>query len=1055
MKMKHLLLGSSLALLLSLSVTPTFAQVNGPKTGPFNVALYQGMKWRNIGPFRGGRSVAVAGVPDQPLLYYMGTTGGGLWKTQDAGISWQNISDGYFNVGSIGALAVAPSDPNIIYVGSGEHAIRGVMTSHGDGLYKSMDGGKTWTHLGLENSRHIASVVIHPNNPNLLYVAVQGAAHGPSEDRGVYRSTDGGKTWEQLFFINEYTGACDLSMDPSNPRILYAGMWDHLRYPWQIRSGGPGSGLFRSTDGGVNWEKLTQGLPAQMGKVGVSVSAANPNVVYANIEAEKGGVFVSRNGGETWQQTSTDRKTIARAWYYTKIVADPTDEYTVYVLNTPLLRSVDGGKTFESIANPHADQHALWINPHDPQNMILANDGGACITFNGGRSWSAQDNQPTGQFYRVIADKRFPYYIYGGQQDHSTVAIASRTTGSGVTDKDWYEVAGGESAFIAFDPADPKLVYGGSYQGNISVFDQATSETKDIMAYPSVGLATLPKDMKYRFNWNAPIVASPQDPRIIYHAAQRVVRTRDGGISWQVISPDLTRNEKEKQGLGGVPFTNEGAGGENYNTISYLACSPHDPWVIWAGSDDGLVHLTRDEGQSWNNVTPPELEECLINCIEVSPHDPATAYVVATRYKFNDFSPLIYRTEDFGVTWTKVTRGIVPEDFVRVVREDPYRPGLLYAGTETGMYLSYNNGSFWHRFQLNLPACPITDLTIQGNDLIAATSGRGFWILDDLGGIQQSAGYLLAKTPQVFQPKPTIRMASGSTSAATAVGQNPLPGMIIDYYLPPQLDSVRIDLQILDAQGQVIRTFSSKADPDYQSYPGGPTAEPLLPCGYGIRRFNWDLHRDPIDHVPGLFVLGNYRGGMVAPGNYTIRLVVNGKAYEQNALLLPDPRIDASTQDYVEQETLLLEIENTVAELHGSVEMMGELKDQMTSIIAQLEKRGDQDKLVDKGGDIIVQIDRWNGQLVQEKQQTHQDVINFQNRLNAEMMDLHRRVDTHDPRVTNGARQRWKDLKTAWEELELQRDAIIFTEMEAFNQLYTEERLPALFLPAPEAVDSW
>lgn len=1046
-----------LTLLTCLLWSGLLAQVAAPKTGPFNAGIYQGPQWRQVGPFRGGRVVTVAGLPERPQTYFMGTAGGGLWQTTDAGLNWTNISDGFFQVSSIGAIAIAPSDPNVMYVGTGEHAVRGVMTSHGDGIYRSLDGGKTWKHLpGLEDSRHIADIRVHPNDPRQLYVAVQGAVHGPTATRGIYHSTDGGETWEQLLFVNETTGAADLVMDPSNPRVLYAAMWDHLRTPWQVRSGGEGSGIYRSRDGGRNWEKLTDDLPAAIGKAGLAISPARPEVIYANIEAENGGVFRSEDGGDSWEQVNSQRLTTARAWYYMEIVADPRNENTVYVLNAPLLRSVDGGRTFERIENPHGDQHALWINPHNPKNMILGNDGGACITFNGGHSWSTENNQPTAQFYRVVADNRFPYHIYGGQQDNSTVAIASRSLRGGITESDWYPVSGGESAFIAFDPDDPRLIYGGSYQGNISVFDHHTGETKDIMAYPNVGLATLPRDMRYRFNWNAPIVAGPQDPRILYHAAQLVLRSRDGGLTWQEISPDLTRNEREKQGLGGVPFTNEGAGGENYNTISYLACSPHDPWVIWVGSDDGLVHLTRNEGQSWENVTPPELEEALINSIEVSPHDPATAYVVATRYRFNDFQPLIYRTQDFGQTWKKVTKGIGPEDFVRVVREDPLRQGLLYAGTETGLYLSYNNGAYWHRFNLNLPICPITDLTIQDNDLIAATAGRGFWILDDLGFVQQSAGYLLGRSPQLFRPKTNHRVHYGQQDLPQA-GRNPLPGVIIDYYLPSQLDSVEVRLQVLDEQGTIIRHYSNRPDPDYERYEGGPAPRPLLPSGYGIFRFHWDLRRDAIDHVPGLFMLGDYQGGMVAPGTYTLRLIAGDERVEQTCLVLPDPRFDdeVTARDYAEQTEVLLTIEKTVADIHGSVEMMRNLRKQLTGLSSRLSQLDDQQALLDRGSGIVDRIDEWERQLVQPQQQTYQDVINFPNRLNAELMNLHGRVDTHDPRVTSGVKERLQDLLYAWEQLVIERDTILYSEVQAFNEMYENQSLPAVIIPRPPVAESW
>ncbi|MEL7222373.1 MAG: glycosyl hydrolase, partial [Bacteroidota bacterium] len=662
-----------------------------------------------------------------------------------------------------------------------------------------------------------------------------------------------------------------------------------------------------------------------------------------------------------------------------------------------------------------------------------------------------------GQFYRVIADKRAPFYhVYGGQQDHSAIAIASRSADGGISSEDWYDVAGGESAFIAFDPDDPQLVYGGSYQGNISVFDHQTAETKDIMAYPTVGLATLPRDMKYRYNWNAPIVASPQAPRVVFHAAQKVLRTRDGGITWQEISPDLTRNEKDKQGPGGIPFTNEGAGGENYNTISYLACSPHDSWVIWAGSDDGLVHVTQDEGQTWQEVTPPEIGEALINTIEVSPHNPATAYVVATRYKFNDFAPLIYRTDDFGATWTKITRGIAPEDFVRVVREDPTRQGLLYAGTETGLYVSYSNGKYWHRFQQNLPVCPINDLTIRDNDLIAATSGRGFWVLDDLGFIQQSAGYLLAKTPQVFTPKTTYRLSIASGSGNLSEGQNPPGGMIIDYYLPPQLDTAVIALEVLTEEGQLIRRFSSKYDENFKTYNGGPKAAPLLPKGYGIRRFYWDLRRNPIKHAEGVFVLGDYKGALVPPGDYVLRLSVNGKTYSERAQVLADPRMSIPRKDYEAQEQFLSTIETMVADIHNSVEVMQNLRNEMEFLHERLGKLDEeQPELVDKAAEIMTLIDVWEEQLIQPQQETFQDVINYPNRLNAELMNLHSRCDGLDPRVTQGAQQRLNDLTAVWANLSDQRDDVLLQEMENFNKLYTEKQLPILFLPDKATKAAW
>ncbi|MCB0558840.1 MAG: glycosyl hydrolase [Lewinellaceae bacterium] len=1037
--MRDLILWAALLLL----VLPSGAQ--SPQL--IDEALFQGMQWRNIGPFRGGRSVAVAGLPDNPLVYYMGTTGGGVWKTEDAGLNWFNISDGYFNTGSVGAIAIAPSDPNVVYVGMGEHPVRGVMTSHGDGVYRSLNGGKDWQYLGLPNSRHIAAIQVHPNDPDVVYVAVQGALYGPSLDRGVYYSNDGGQNWQQLLFVNETSGACDLSMDSNNPRILYAGMWDHQRTPWQIRSGGPGSGLYRSADGGLNWEKLINGLPEAMGKVGVCVSPANPERIYANIEAEEGGVFRSDDGGQNWVRVNQHRSTVARAWYYIEIIADPIDEETVYVLNAPLLRSSDGGKSFSSISNPHSDQHALWINPHKPDIMILGNDGGATITFNGGQSWSTQHNQPTGQFYRIITDNRFPYYIYSGQQDNSAIAIPSRTPKAGITAQDWYSVAGGESAFIAFDPDNPERIYGGSYQGELTVYDHHTGRKKDIMAYPGLSLSKLPREMKYRFNWNAPLVAQPQHPGILYHGANVVLRTEDGGMNWKEISPDLTRNEPEKQGKGGAPYTNEGAGGENYNTLSYLACSPLEAGTLWAGSDDGLLHLTRNEGQDWQNVTPPRLGEALINCIEASPHNPAAAYVVATKYRFNDLRPMAYYTQDFGKSWMEIAQGIDEEDFLRVIREDPVRPGLLYGGTETGLYISLNYGRNWQRFQLNLPACPINDLAVKGNSLVAATSGRAIWILDGLEPLQQQ-GDMANSSVQLFQPSPTVRFAGNTPEEPIAgLGQNPQDGALIYYYLPEDMDSSSFQLNILDAYGNLLRSYCNQADKDFQQYDGGPRPESLLPDKRGLNRFYWDLRREPLPGIPGVFILGSYEGSLAAPGEYTLQLKMNEQALERPLTVLPDPRLKACPRDYLEQQEVLVSIEQAVRDIHRSVQQMQEVKQQVENLHSSLKKIECTKELLDASQNIVNNIKDWEEKLVQPKQKTYQDVINFPNRLSAELLNLKQRVDAHDPVVTEGARQRLQELLSEWAQFRNQMRKIINEDIASFNRLYREYQMPAVILP--------
>ncbi len=1032
---------------------PAAAQKNGSGkvviANTFQPTQYQHLQWRNIGPYRGGRSVAVAGLPDNPQIYFMGTTGGGLWKTTDAGGSWLNISDGYFRTATIGAIAIAPSDPNIIYVGTGEHAVRGVMTSAGDGMYKSTDGGKTWQPTGLDSSMHIASIAVHPQNSSLVYVAVQGAVHGPSQQRGIYRSEDGGQHWQRLLFINPTTGASDLSMDEHNPRILYAAMWDHLRTPWQVVSGGEGSGLYKSIDGGNSWKKLSKGLPEKMGKTAIDVSPANPAVVYANIEATEGGVFRSADGGDSWEQVSRDRVTIARAWYYTEIVADPANENSVYVLNSPFLHSTDGGRNFRSIPIAHVDQHALWINPHNPDNMILGNDGGGCITFNRGVSWSSQANQPTAQFYRVIADNQFPYHVYGGQQDNSAIGIASRSAGRGISNRDWFDVAGGESAFIAFDPDRPRHIFGTSYQGNIDVMDTETGMVKDIMHYPTVGLAELPKEMKYRFNWNAPLIASPNNPQILYHGAQVVLRSSNGGISWEVISPDLTRNDSSRQVPGGAPYTNEGAGGENYNTLSYLAISAVNGNVLWAGSDDGLLHISRDAGRSWRNITPPDLPESIINCIEASPHYEGTAYVAAMRYKFNDFSPIALVTHDYGQTWTRITRGIAAHAFVRVIREDPARPGLLYAGTERGLYLSDDAGLNWQAFQLNLPLCPITDLTIRNNDLIAATSGRAFWILDDISSLQQ---ILTTASAALVPPRATVLFPYGSPADAPEMGKNPPPGVIIDYYLPAGYDTVAVEISLLDAQNKLIRSYGNARSPlSVSDLPASApaTAKPtILSSRQGFNRTYWDMRREPLPFLSGYFIPTDYRAALMPPGSYRCRLVAGKDTVEQRFQLLQDTRLtNVTPADYQAQQELIIRLEADIRQMQKSLATVRQLRTTLEALLKQLEAAA-QSSLSEQGKKLLADLNAWEASVAQVRQKTFQDIINYPNQLNTAYFDLLGRINTHDPRPTAGAQQRYQDISQAWQSAQANLEKLLQTEVSAFNNAYLAAGMSPLWVPA-------
>ena len=1007
---------------------------------------FNGLKWRNIGPFRGGRSVTSTGVVDDPHTYYMGTTGGGVWKTTDDGITWKNISDGFFKTGTVGAIAVAESDPNVVVVGMGEHAARGVMTSMGDGVYKSTDAGKTWKHIGLDNSRHISDVVIHPTNPDIIYITAQGAQYGPTEERGVYRSTDGGKNWEKVLYVNDRTGASSLSMDMNNPRILYAAMWQHARYPWTMESGGENSGLYKSTDGGDNWKKMEGGLPKAFGKAGISVSRANSNRVFAVIEAEgkKGGVYRSDDAGKKWSQINSNRINIARSWYYMEIFADPQNENIVYVLNAPVMKSIDGGKSFTNVPVPHGDNHHLWINPNDNQIMINSNDGGANISHNGGKSWSTQQNQPTAQFYRVIADNLAPYNVYGGQQDNSAIAIASRTNDFGIDWKDWYSVAGCESAYLAFDPDNPEFVYGGCYQGIIEKWVATSRESKSIKEYPELGLSIQPKDFKYRYNWNAPIISSPHDRNTIYHAGNVVFKTQNGGNSWEVISPDLTRNDKNRQGPGGGPYTNEAAGGENYNTIMYLVESPHEAGLLYAGTDDGLMHITRDGGRNWTNITNDNFAEGIINSIEVSSHDPATAYVVVMRYKFQDLKPYIFKTSDYGQTWTKITSGMNdPHSFPRVVREDKKVKGLLYAGTETGLYVSFNDGENWQKLQLNLPVVPINDLYIQDNDLVAATAGRSFWILDDLAPIQN------VKTDKqavnLFKPKSTYRIFNGSVTNVPGVGTNPKPGVTFDYYLADKVDSLELTFEVIQ-NGKSIRTISSKRSKDFKTWPGGPSRPPILPAKQGYNRFTWNFTRDALPAVDNVFLFGGYSGATVAPGDYTLRMTLGETITETTVTILPNPKVNATKADFDEQQATLEQITSAIKDIHESVVNMRSARSQLKKYGKLLKENEGANELLKKGEELIERIDTWERNLIQPDQKTFQDVINFNNKLNAQLNHLKGFVDAAEPKVTEGAKERLQDLLAQWRTFKSEQNDIINNEMANYNKEFKDLNIPALIL---------
>ncbi len=1020
----------------------------------FDAEKFKGIKWRNIGPFRGGRANTITGVPGNDNIYYVGYTGGGISKTEDAGITWKNISDGFFKVGSIGEISISESDPNVIYVGSGEHAVRGVMTSFGDGVYKSTDAGKTWKNIGLKDSRHIGDIAIHPSNPDVVLVAAQGPVHGAGGERGVYKSTDGGATWKRTFFVDDNTGVSSLTMDFTNPRILYAATWQHRRYPWKVESGGPGCSVWKSTDGGETWNKSAEGLPKEMGKIGLSVSRANPNRVYAIVEAEKSkaGVYRSDDSGKNWNLMTNDAVVTARSWYYMEVFADPVNADVVYVLNAPMVRSIDGGKTFQNVDIAHGDTHDLWINPKNPANMALADDGGGSITFNTGRSWSSINNQATAQFYRVNVDNRFPFWVYGGQQDNSSVMIQSRTFGMGITEKDWVDGPGCESAYIVFDnPDDPQNFYGDCLQGSINVLDRKTTQTKDLMEYPASNMGWAQRH-EYRFNWNAPLINSPHDYKVMYHAGNVLFKTTNGGIKWDVISPDLTRDDSTKQQMSG-PITNEGAGGEVYNTIYYVIESPAEQGVIYTGSDCGLVHLTKDGGKTWKNITPNGLPECLIHSIEVSPHDKATVYISASRYKFNDFSNMAYKSTDYGASWTKIGSGIESDDFIKVIREDKKVKDLLYAGAERGFYVSFNGGTHWSKMQLNLPVVPVTDLIIKNNDLVAATAGRAYWILDDLGAIQQSKGEFANASIRLFQPKPTYRVSGPPMDIdIPGLGKNPAEGVVLDYYLKEKADTNKVSLVIMDLSGKTIRSYSNKKDESFKPYFGGPPAPEVIPAQAGVNRFAWNFRHESLTGIPGVFLTVDYRGRRVPPGKYKARLSLKGEVSEVEFEVVQDPNLKVTSADWMAQQETMNQVENSLEEINKSINSLRKVKKQVESYNESLKNVPEGKEMIENGKQLLKKIDKWESNLVETRTKTFQDMINFPHKLNGEYFQLRNTLDSHDPRVTQGVHDRLQDIQADWQKYKGQMNEIIQKDIGQYNKMFKDKNLPALMAEPKEIV---
>ena len=1070
-----------------------------------SATIVDSLEWRLLGPFRGGRSVAVAGDPEDRLTFYMGTTGGGVWKTTDAGRYWKNVSDGYFKRASVGALAVAASDRNVIYAGMGEACIRGNV-SHGDGVYRSTDAGHSWTHLGLADTRNIGKVRVHPRDPDTVYVAALGHAHGPNRERGVFRSRDGGQTWKKVLYRGEDAGAIDIVLDPTNPRIVYATTWEARRGPHYLNSGGPGSGIWKSTDGGDSWTELSRnkGLPLlPFGKVGVAVSGARADRVYAIVEAKNGAVFRSDDGGATWQRLSEDRNLRQRAWYYHHIYADPQDSETVWVLNVDAWRSTDAGATFQQVQIPHGDNHDLWLDPKDPLRMIEANDGGATVSLDGGRTWSSIYNQPTSEFYHVTTDTRVPYRVYGAQQDNTTMVVPSRARLAAITHAEVDEIGGGESGYIAIHPDDPDIIYSGSFQGFLTRYDHRLGVQRNVMVWPEMSSGEGAESVKYRFQWTFPIHLSPHDPEELVTCGNHVFRSRDEGVTWEVISPDLTRNDPSRLRASGGEITKDNTGAEYYCTIFAFAESPQQRGVFWAGSDDGLVHVSRDDGQTWRNVTPKGLGAwSLISLIEASPHDAGTAYVAATRYKLDDFRPYLFRTRDFGRTWTAITAGIPADSFTRVVRADPERRGLLFSGTETGAYVSFDDGAHWERLGGNLPVVPVHDLVVKGTDLVLGTHGRSFWVLDDITPLRERPSARSGVV--VFPPRPAVRIRwkggfpakpvpginyrfSGAAMLAYELGtdkgtgekqetyldagQNPPDGVIVQYWLrePPKGE---LTLTFLDARGKTIRTFSSQPDGEPvapapgAALPGegaesvqGPTGaaepaskEPVVPKKAGLNRFVWNMRYPDAAKVDEDVSMEEFEralaGPVGVPGRYAVRLKAGGETYSAEFETRLDPRASVPPADLQAQFALLLRIRDKLSETHEAINTIRSVRGQVEA----WEKRAAGDRatrdVVKAAAKLRRELSSIEEELIQTKAASRQDTLNFPIKLNAKLGGLAAAIGMGDAAPTRSMQQVFADLSRRIDAQLARLERTMKGEVRAFEAVARRSRLPVIGVPA-------
>ena len=1000
-------------------------------------STYESIKYRSLGPHRGGRSAAVTGVPGNPNLFYFGATGGGVWKTEDGGQSYENISDGYFG-GSIGSVAVSKSDNNVIYVGGGEVTLRGNVSS-GYGIWKSVDAGKTWNFSGLPKSRHVPRIVIDPNNHNIVYAAVLGNIYKPTSDRGVYKSKDGGKTWEKVLFSNNHSGAVELVMDPSNSRTLYAATWRVNRTPYSLNSGGEGSALWKSVDQGENWTKISinEGFAeGTLGIIGVTVSPVNTQKVWAIVEnQEKGGIYRSEDGGSTWSHINDSRELRQRAWYYSKIYADTQDEDIVYVMNVSYHKSKDGGKTFKSNNAPHGDHHDLWIAPEDNQRMIIADDGGAQISFNGGKTWTTYHNQPTAQFYRVTTDNSFPFRIYVAQQDNSTLRVNYRSSGGGISEDDWEPTAGGESAHLAIDPLDNDIVYGGSYGGYLTRVNHKTNSERGINVWPDNPMGYGAEGMKYRFQWNFPIHFSKHDPKKLYTFSNHVHVSEDEGQSWEIISPDLTRNDPKKLKSSGGPITQDNTGVEYYCTIFAANESSIKEGLMWVGSDDGLIHLTKDGGNNWENVTPSNMPKWLmINSIEPSPFDPAVCYVAGTLYKTGDFKPYLYKTSDYGKTWSLITNGIKSEHFTRVLRADPEKKGILYAGTESGMYISFDDGNSWNSFQLNLPIVPITDLTIKENSLIVATQGRSIWALDDLTVLHQIDQNTVNKEINLFKPKTSYRTRGRGGKETLTEGTNLPNGVIVHFNVKnfsPDKDELSIHFKEQD--GTIIKTYKSNDEID------------KLEIKSGGNTFVWNTLYEGAEILDSMiFWSASFSGAKAVPGKYKVVLEKNGESQEQEFEILPDPRSEVSISQMRLQFDFVNKVNATVDKAHKAIKNIRQIRKKLEEFDSNFSENESVINLVEKAKQLNSSLTEIEKALYQTKNRSRQDPLNFPIKLTNKLGHLNSLVTSNDFPPTNQDELVRKELTAEVENHILKYQKLVSQDLKYFNEEFASLNLDYL-----------